>query len=396
MSVSIPSSTATQPAPRGFALWQLGFRPFYLLASTFGALSIALWGAQLGGLLDQAWLQGPVWHAHEMLFGFAAAVLVGFLLTAGRNWSNQPTPSGGPLAALAVLWLAGRVLVLTPWGWVAAVVNAAFPLMAAFALWRALHAGGNRRNYFFVGLLVAMGAAQFAVHLSQLGVFALPPWVGLQAALDIMLFVIAVMAGRVVPMFTNAGVKGAGASRHPQVEKIALGSVLALMLVDALQLAGLVAALVLFVALASHAVRFALWRPWRTLRKPIVWVLHAAYAFVLVHFALRAATALGWLDSPPATHALTLGAIGVLMIGMMTRTARGHTARPLVADRFDVACYLLVIAAALVRVGMPFVAPSMTVQAYLWSSILWSGGFGLYAVRYWPVLTRPRLDGKPG
>ena len=120
--------------PPGFALWQLGFRPFYLLASVFAALSIPLWALQFAGWLGRPYLEGPLWHAHEMLFGFTLAVIVGFLLTAGRNWSNRPTLTGAPLVALALLWVAGRVLVLTPFGWTAAIVNAAFPLAAAIAL----------------------------------------------------------------------------------------------------------------------------------------------------------------------------------------------------------------------------------------------------------------------
>ena len=166
-----------QPAPgSAFALWQLGFRPFYLLASAFAALSIGLWALQFSGWLGRPYLQGPIWHAHEMIFGFALAVVVGFLFTAGRNWTNQPTPTGAPLAALAALWVAGRILVLTPFGWAAAVVNAAFPLAAAIALAIPFFAAGNRRNYFFVGLLALMSLASLAVHLDQLGVLRFPGW----------------------------------------------------------------------------------------------------------------------------------------------------------------------------------------------------------------------------
>ena len=126
MATLIPIREALRPGqPPRFALWDLGFRPFYLLASSFAALSIALWALQFAGLLGHAYLQGPLWHAHEMLFGFAMAVLVGFLLTAGRNWSGQDTPTGKWLMALALLWLAGRVLVLTPFGWAAALVSTA-------------------------------------------------------------------------------------------------------------------------------------------------------------------------------------------------------------------------------------------------------------------------------
>ena len=161
--------------PRGFALWQLGFRPFYLLASSFAAISIALWALQYAGLLGASYLSGPMWHAHEMLFGFVLAVIVGFLLTAGRNWANQPTPTGMPLAALVALWLAARVLVLTPWGWAGAAANVGFALASAYALGRALWAGRSQRNYFFVGLLVLMGVASLAVHMQLLGVIQQSP-----------------------------------------------------------------------------------------------------------------------------------------------------------------------------------------------------------------------------
>ncbi|CAD5369691.1 NnrS protein involved in response to NO [Rubrivivax sp. A210] len=381
---------------RRFALWDLGFRPFYLLASTFAALSIPLWALQVSGLLGQAYLAGPLWHAHEMLFGFTLAVIVGFLFTAGRNWSNQPTPTGPALAALAALWLAARVLVLTPWALAAALANIAFPLAAAAALAVPFVRAGNRRNYFFVALLVLLGLASGAVHLSQLGLASLPAWAGIQLALDIVLFVMSVMGGRVIPMFTNNGVPGAGATRHPLVEKAALGGVLALLLADLAGLRGpALGALALAVA-AAHAARWALWRPWRTLQAPLVWVLHLAYLWIALHLLLRGAAGFGILAESAASHALTVGAAGGLIIGMMTRTARGHTARPLRADRWEIAAFVLVALAAVVRVALPLLAPLTTLLAVQASAALWSAGFGVYALRYWSVLTRPRLDGKPG
>jgi uncharacterized protein involved in response to NO len=331
-----------------------------------------------------------------MLFGFALAVIVGFLFTAGRNWSGRPTPTGGRLAALALLWLAGRVLVLTPYGWLSALVNAAFPLAAAIALAIPFVQARNKRNYFFVGLLVLLAAATFVVHLNQLGVLALPAWAGIQLALDVVLFILCVMGGRVIPMFTINGVPGTQSLRHPRLEPVALGSVLALLVVDALRAPAWLVGTVAAVAALAHLVRWLLWQPWRTLRTPLVWVLHLAYAWIPVHLALRACAAAGWIASSPATHALTVGAVGGLVIGMMTRTARGHTARPLRADARDVACYLLVAAAAFVRVLVPLAAPAHTIAAVLCSAALWSAGFGLYAVCYWNVLSRPRLDGKAG
>ena len=380
----------------GFALWQLGFRPFYLLASVFAALSIGLWALQFAGWLGRPYLSGPLWHAHEMLFGFTLAVVVGFLFTAGRNWSNRPTPTGTPLAALALLWIVARILVLTPFAWAAAIANVAFPLAAAIALAIPFVASRNRRNYFFVGLLLLMSAAALMVHLAQLGVVRAPAWIGVQLALDIVVFMMAVMAGRVIPMFTNNGVRGANAIRHPALEKLALGSVLALLLADALQLQPALLAVLAGVGAAAHLARWTLWQPWKTLRTPLVWVLHVAYFWIPLHLALRALSALGWVTPSTATHALTVGAIGGLVIGMMTRTARGHTGRPLRSDGIEIACYALVFAAALVRVFVPLVAPAQTITAVLCSGALWSAGFALFAVHYGPVLTRPRLDGKPG
>jgi uncharacterized protein involved in response to NO len=385
-----------RPQAGGFALWHLGFRPFYLLASAFAALSIALWALQFSGWLGHTYLQGPLWHSHEMLFGFTLAVVVGFLLTAGRNWADRPTPTGWRLAALAALWLAGRVLVLTPFGWAAAIVNAAFPLAAAVALAIPFIAAGNRRNYFFVGLLVIMSAAELSVHLNQLGVLQFPGWAGIQVALDVVLFIISVMGGRVIPMFTNNGVPGATAKRHPLVEKLALGSVLVLLVADVLQVQGALLALVASACAAAQLARWALWQPYKTWRNPIVWVLHAAYLWIPVHLALRAMATAGWVTPSAATHALTVGAIGGMVIGMMTRTARGHTGRPLKVDRWEVACYLMVLLAALVRVFAPLVQPAHTVGAVLCSAVLWSAAFGIYTVRYWPILTRARLDGRPG
>ncbi len=381
---------------RRLALFDLGFRPFYLLASVFAALSVPLWALQFSGWLGVTYLAGPIWHAHEMLFGFTLAVIVGFLFTAGRNWTGLQTPTGWPLAALAALWLAARVLVLTPWGEAAAAANVAFPLAAAIGLGLPFWRARNRRNYFFVGLLVLLAAAAGVVHASQLGRLKLPAGLGLQLGLDVVAFILAVMGGRVIPMFTNNGVPGAEATRQPVIEKLALGSLLALLVLDLTGLQGLPLATLAGFAAAAHLLRWMLWQPWRARRVPLVWVLHLAYLWLPVHLALRSGAALGAWAPSLAVHALTVGAIGGLIIGMVTRTARGHTARPLEADGFDASCYVLVLMAALVRVGLPLLLPAQVLTAVLGSALLWSAGFGLYALRYWSVLSRPRLDGKPG
>ncbi len=380
----------------GYALWSLGFRPFYLLASVFSAISVLVWAAQFSGLLPNAYLQGALWHGHEMLFGYTMAVVAGFLLTAVRAWTGQETITGAPLMALAALWVAGRVLVLTPLGVWSAVVNAAFPVALALAIAVPLWRARNVRNYFFVGLLLLMATLVGTLHAALLGVFELPPRLGLVLGLDVMLFIMAVMSGRVIPMFTNNGVPGAGAERRALIEKLALASVLLLLAADLLQLpSGLVAVVALGAALA-HGVRLWLWRPWRTLAVPLVWILHAAYAWIVTYLAMRALSAAGLIGASYAIHAFTVGAIGGLTMGMMTRTARGHTARPLRADGFELACFLLIQAAAMVRVFGGMITPAWYLASVQISGVLWAAAFGLFAVRYWPVLTQPRLDGNPG
>ena len=377
-------------------LLRLGFRPFYLLASLFAAVSVALWSVQYAGWIGPMYLAGPMWHAHEMLFGFTLAVVAGFLFTAVRNWTARPTPTGTTLALIALLWVAGRVLVATPFVWVSAVANAAFPLAVAIGIGVPIVRAADRRNYFFIVLLIGLALAVLTVHLSQLGALDLPGWLGIQIALDVVLFVMTVMGGRVIPMFTNNGVPGAGARRLLTLERAVFGITLALLGADALEVRGALLLLVLGLACAAHATRFVLWVPWRTTRVPLVWILHAAYAWIPVHLALRVLAEAGWVPVPLATHALTVGAIGGLTLGMMTRTARGHTGRALRADGFEVACYFLVLGAAVVRVFGPLMLPAHYVATVVSAGALWSSAYTLYAVRYWPVLTRPRLDGKPG
>jgi len=379
-----------------FALWNLGFRPFYLLASIFAAISILLWIAEYAGYLPAGYLRDPVWHAHEMLFGYTVAVITGFLFTAGRNWTGRPTPTGWLLAGYALLWIAGRVSVLTPYPVCAAILNGLFPIAVAIGLAVPMARSDNRRNYFFVGLLFLLGLATFAVHMARLGVVAWPQRASLQVGLDIVLFIIAVMAGRVVPMFTNNGIPGVRATRNPLVEKAALGGVLLLIVADLLQIDPAWIGVLALVVAAAHAARLWLWQPWRTRPAPLVWILHVAYAWIVVYLVLRALAAWSVIGAPLAVHALTIGAIGGMTIGMMTRTARGHSGRPLVADRIEVACYALVEIAAVIRVFGGMALPQFYVATVVVSGLCWSAGFALFAIRYWPILTRPRLDGKPG
>jgi uncharacterized protein involved in response to NO len=362
------------------ALFALGFRPLYLLAGAYAALSVPLWALQYA-----RWLPGVnlLWHAHEMLFGYAFAVIAGFLLTAVRAWTSRPTPSGAALAAIAALWVAARVAAFHSL-FVSSVLDLLFAASVAWGLGRPIVATRNR-NWYFIVFVLALGLASLA--------FQAWPQVALAVGLDVVLLVIAIMGGRVIPSFTNNAIPGAGARRNRWVEYGALGLVVVVLLFDLLQLPIWPIA---FAAAALHAARLALWAPMATRGRPILWILHLSYAWVVVHLLLRGLADFDLVPAGLATHALTVGVIGGLTLGMMTRTARGHTARPLHVGPWEAAAYVLVHAAAVVRVLVPLLLPESYVSLVVVSAVLWSAAFAIFTAVYIPILSRPRLDGQPG
>lgn len=385
------------PSLTGCALWNLGFRPFYLLAGVFSALAVAVWVAHFSGLMMQGtWLRDPLWHAHEMIFGYTFAVVVGFLFTAVRNWTGLPTPTGAALAAIAALWLAARLAFAGGWIVPGMAFDFAFALAAAGGIARPLIASGNRRNLFFIALLLAMGVANLCFVLALSGELNLPPRRMLTLALDLVLFVMVVMGGRVIPMFTANAVPQAKPVRPEWIERMAPASVLGLLVADLLALPAMATAAVAAAAALIHGLRLYHWHPWHTRQRPILWILHLSYGWLVLHLLLRAYAPWDAAAVSLATHALTVGGIGGLTLGMMTRTARGHTGRLLTTGRAELAAYLLVQLAAVVRVLLPLAAPAFYLTAIAWSGGLWVAAFAIFVVAYAPILWRPRIDGQPG
>ena len=353
----------------------------YLLAGAYAALSVPLWALQHAG-----WLPGTnvLWHAHEMLFGYVFAVITGFLFTAVRNWTGLATPVGARLAVIASLWLAARVLALFSLP-AAAFADVAFALAVAWGIGRPLLLSRNR-NVFFILVVLALGAASV--------VFQATPRLALALGFDVVLLVMTAIAGRVIPGFTNNAIPGAGARRYAALETACLVTIVLLLVCDFLEVR--IGAPVALAAAGLHATRLALWAPWKTFGRPMLWILHLSYAWIVVHLALRGLAAFDLAPAVLATHALAVGAIGGLTLDMMTRTARGHTARPLAAGRAEIAAYVLVQLAAAVRVFLPLLLPAAYTTAVVLSAILWSAAFTVFVVAYYPILTRPRLDGLPG
>jgi uncharacterized protein involved in response to NO len=380
-------------------LLRLGFRPFYLGAALVACLTVPLWVASMLGWVVLNLPVAPLlWHAHEMLFGFATAVIIGFLLTAVKAWTGLATPRGALLGALALLWFAARVAaVVAPYAVYAVLDVVLLPVVAGILLQLLLRAR-NRRNLPLMGVLVLLSLANGAFHLAVLGVVNLPPVQALYAGLALIVMIECVMAGRVVPAFTmsvNPGLK-LQVQRPLEITILAVTALALVLWVCAPAGMGTVTALVGALAAVLHAVRMGRWKPWITRNRPILWILHASYAWIPVGFVLLALVPLGLVVSSAAVHAFAVGATGGLIIGMLTRTARGHTGRPLQASRLEVLAYGLVMAAAVVRVLLPLAAPHWYAGALVVAALAWSTAFAIYLVLYTPWLVQTRLDGKDG
>ena len=384
-------------APAGWPVLRLGFRPFYLGAALFGALAIPLWVAlSLGQLTMTLAVPAPLWHAHEMLFGFAVAVIIGFLLTAAKAWTGLATPRGAFLGGLAGLWLAARLAAVLGFYPAYAVLDLLLLPLVAVVLTRIMLQAGNRRNLPLAGILMLLALANLAFHLSVIGWLDLSPLVPLHAALALIVLIECVMGGRVIPAFTMGATPGMKITSRPTLDKATLAATaLALALwVTAPQ--GGVTSTLLLTAAVLQGIRQMSWKPWVTRGRPILWILHAAYAWLTVGLLLLALVPWGLVGATAGIHALAVGATGGLIIGMVTRTARGHTGRPLQVSRAEVLAYGLVMAAALVRVLLPLLAPGWLVAALVVSAAAWSLAFAVYLALYTPWLFQTRLDGKDG
>jgi uncharacterized protein involved in response to NO len=394
-----------EPASRprlALALAANGFRPFFLLAAAFASLIIPIWILVVMGVLPSSvYLDPATWHAHEMVFGFAAAVIAGFLLTAVANWTQRETLVGAPLLALAAMWVLGRVAMILasalPRG-LPALVDLAFLPALIIALARPLIAAKSRRNFVMLAVVGALFAANVVVHLDALHVIAIGS--GRRACsigIDVVLLVILIIAGRVFPMFTRNATGVTSIRSNPVLDAFTIAGMATLTVADVFvpESAGVGAGAGIVGVLAL--VRAAHWGMRHTARQPLLWILHAGYGWVPVGLLLRAlAHVTSTVSGSLATHALTVGAIGSLTLGMMARVALGHTGRSLVASKPIAAAFVAITAAAFARAIVPLFAPNLYSVGLLVAACLWTVAFLLYLMVYIPILAAPRVDGQPG
>ena len=376
-------------------LWQLGFRPFYMLASVFAALAIPLWVARYLGW-DVRWGQLDLnWHMHEMVFGMVIAVIIGFLFTAAKNWTGLPTPRGAQLAALAGLWLAGRLAMLFGPGVPAALIDALFIPLAAWPLYQVLRQSGNTRNLFLIGLLALLTLCNLVFHAAALGWLALSPLLPVQVAILIVVVIEAVIGTRVIPMFTRNGAPGLQPVVHVRRDQITLGLLVAASLAWLFNLSAVLSAPLAVLASCALLYRLFAWQAHRTLHVPLLWILHLSTAWIPIGLLLLALAELDLVSASAALHALTVGSMAGLILGMMTRTTLGHTGRVLVAGKTEVAIYVLIQLGAAARV-VAALNDIAARAALVLAGACWSAAFLLFALTYGPYLFRERIDGREG
>ena len=391
------SHPGTPSKPRGMALFALGFRPFFLAAGIYAVLLMGLWLVVLQGSLSLGALSPPVWHGHEMLFGFAVAVIAGFLLTAAQNWTGIPMPSGRPLAALFLLWLAGRLGFLIPGlpAGLVALVDLSFLPLLALALALPIHKAKQLHNYPFPVLLLTLTVANALVHLQALG-WTSTARLGLYLATYVVVAIMVIMGGRVIASFTDNKL-GTRARRWPLIERLVPAVTLGALLAALIAPASLVTALLAAVAATVHGIRLAGWYTRKYWAVPLLWILHLGYAWITLGFVLLALSAVGMSAAAvSALHAFTAGGIGVLTLGMMARVSLGHTGNPLEPAPVMTLAFVAINLAALVRVVLPLFFPAAYAPIMTAAGVVWVAAFGVFVVVYAPKLLRPRADGKPG
>jgi uncharacterized protein involved in response to NO len=402
LSERLEASGSLREARARLVPFGAGFRPFFLLAGVDSIAVVATW--LLAFYRPQAWPETAIlpmyWHAHEMLFGFVAAAMAGFLLTAVPNWTGRGPYAGKPLIALTLIWLAGRIALLpvldVPRSAAAAIDLLFFPALVA-ALAPPLIRARKVRNMAFLVLLSALFLANLIFHLGVLGIVPAGEHIGLGIAADIVCVLIVVVGGRIIPAFTKGALARTDIRSEPLLEYAAIGSILAALLADLTVPLSPVNGAVALLAGIIQAARLSQWRGHRALHAPLLWVLHLGYAWLAVGLMLKgiwflfaAGFAEKWM------HALTIGAFATMILAVMTRASLGHTGRALVAPGPMVYGYLLVSLAAVVRVFGPAILPENYDQIVGLAGSLWIAAFAVFLVVYAPMFLRPRVDGRPG
>lgn len=376
------------------------FRPFFLLNGLFAIVAISIWMMALHGSrfapVNAAMLY---WHGHEMLVGFGLAAVAGFVLTAVATWTNRPPLQGKLLGVLVFSWLLGRIAMAAasqlPY-WVVACVDTIFPFLVALLLGREVLGGGSHRNYPIVGIILTMAILNLLYHLGAMRILPGMDRLALYFLIHLLLLMITVVAGRIIPNFTANWLRASGHQRLPEnhrlIDGLTVAATIATGVSASLNPVGPVTGILATFAALFHAVRLSRWRGLATVSEPLLFVLHVAYLWLPVGYALTALAAFDLaFPATAALHALTMGGIASMILAVTSRVALAHTGRSLHAPRLIVLAYGILCASVIARVLSPLF-PELYLRIIDLSALGWIATFAIFAGVYWPVLTRPRID----
>ncbi|KPA51677.1 nnrS family protein [Photobacterium leiognathi subsp. mandapamensis] len=386
------------------AILRLGFRPFFLGASTFSVFAMLIWAlfwsgqSQLAGVM----YANPIWwHSHEMLFGFSGAIIIGFLLTAVQNWTGQTGIKGTRLLLVFSLWLIARLgLMFAPLSIVWLVIDTAWIFLAMYYLAIPIVKVKQWRNLFFIPVLALFGMMNVKFHLVALGMLSTAISTLTLPIVLVVSLITLVVGGRVIPFFTWRGTQTEQITRVKVIEYAALIPIwlllFATLIPSNLIPANWIGVLAIITALTNF-VRFSRWRTLSTLSNPLLWTLHLAYLSLIIGlFALGVSYVSNYISVSIAIHIMAIGGIGGMILSMISRVSLGHTGRKLKVNMLMPISFIALFASLLARVVLILVLPSITIDGYVLSACLWALAFAIFAIVYYPILTQPRVDGHPG
>lgn len=383
-----------------YPLFALGFRAFFALAGLAALVLIVFWNAIYNGTLtSEHYYPNNYWHAHEMLLGYAVAVIAGFLLTAVKNWTGKPTLTGDQLAGLCLLWLYGRILPFYAGALpdaLIALVDFSFLPILAYQVSKPIIQAQQFKNLFFIGLLLLLALGNGLIHAEMLGLQDNTAAAGIQLIVATIIILILIIAGRVFPFFTERGIPGTLIIRNPLLDSLSVASAVIVFALQLFDISGTLLALAAVIAVIVNIARLAGWYVRRIRYVPLLWVLYAGYAWIILGFILTVLSAYSVVLPTLALHAFTLGGIGVLTLGMMARVSLGHTGRALKASNAIAIAFVLINVAALFRVLLPIALPGWYENLLYVSTLSWLAAFSLFVFVYAPILTSARVDGQEG
>ncbi|MGZ5576735.1 MAG: NnrS family protein [Methylobacter sp.] len=383
-----------------YPLFALGFRAFFALAGLAALVLIVFWNAIYSGTLtSEHYYPNNYWHAHEMLLGYAVAVIAGFLLTAVKNWTGKPTITGDQLASLCLLWLYGRILPFYAGALpdvLIALVDFSFLPILAYQVSKPIIQAKQFGNLFFIGLLLLLALGNGLIHTEMLGLQDNSAAIGIQLVVATIIILILIIAGRVFPFFTERGIPGTLVIRNSLLDSLSIASAVIVFALQLFDISGTLLALAAVIAIVVNIARLAGWYVRRIWYVPLLWVLYAGYGWIILGFILTALSAYSVVLPTLALHAFTLGGIGVLTLGMMARVSLGHTGRALKASNAIAIAFVLINVAALFRVLLPIAMPHWYENLLYLSTLSWLSAFSLFIFVYAPILTSARVDGQEG